>query len=72
MIIKGIIVSDMPNILFNHEVSGSKYYGYRHYKSAICPICGERYFYNKKHYSDGHIPPTCGRYSCLRGLFLNA
>ena len=71
MRIKSIVVSDMPNIIINTEPGNTRYYGYRYYASAICPICGERYYYNKKHYSDGYIPPTCGRYSCLRGLFLH-
>lgn len=70
MRIRGITISDMPNILFNCEPDDTGYFGYQgFYASAICPVCGKRFYYNQKYYPEGQTPRTCGRYNCLREVF---
>ena len=68
----GVRISDMPNIIGFDDPADTRYFGYKgNYEAAICPVCHEEFYYNKKLYTDGFIPATCGRYSCLRGWCLN-
>ncbi len=72
MKIKGHTISDAPNIIFQLDPNHTGYFGYQGaYYRAVCPICGERYYYNQQYYPVSP-PPTCGRYECLRVRFINA
>jgi len=67
---KGIVIPNMPNILWDFDLKNTRYTGYKgRYASAICPICHELFYYNQKYYSEEQPPATCGRYNCLKRMF---
>ena len=72
MKVRGIRISDMPNIWFLSDPANEVYYGYRGlYNQALCPVCGGTFYYNTDVYSD-EPPPTCGRYHCLCERFMSS